>query len=177
MLQHVEPVVRGAISSAAVVLPARRRVALERWLRGRAEAGQLARADVVVVSFGNSGRTWLRVLLSRFYQARHGLERLVILDFDNLHRRERAIPRVLFTHDNYARDYTRQADRTALYRDRRLVLLARDPADVAVSGSTSGATACAAPRSGSTATRSASIRPCPSSSPTRGGACRGWCGS
>src|SRR5690349_15456591 len=133
MLQHVEPAVREAISAAAVVLPAPRRIALERWLRGREEARRLARADVVVVSFGNSGRTWLRVLLSRFYQTRHGLPRLGVLDFDNLHRRDPAVPRVLFTHDNYARDYTGQADRADLYRGKRLVLLARDPADVAVS--------------------------------------------
>src|SRR3954454_22357143 len=100
VLRHLEPAVREAISAAAVVLPAPRRVALERWLRGREEAGKLARADAVVVSFGNSGRTWLRVLLSRFYQTRHGLPRLGIIEFDNLHRRNPAIPRVLFTHDN-----------------------------------------------------------------------------
>jgi hypothetical protein len=132
-LPSLEPVLREAVSAAAVVLPARRRVALERWMRGRAEAARLARADLVVVSFGNSGRTWLRVLLSRVYQTRHGLPRFGILDFDNLHRRDPAIPRLLFTHDNYLRDYAGLDDRAALYRGRRLVLLARDPADVAVS--------------------------------------------
>ena len=128
MLQHVEPVsVRGG-------RPARpRRVALERWLRGRAEAGQLARADAVVVSFGNSGRTWLRVLLSRFYQTRHGLPRLGILDFDNLHRRNPVDPARPVHARQLPGDYTGQADRAALYRGKRLVLLARDPADVAVS--------------------------------------------
>jgi len=133
MLRHLEPAIREADSAAAVVLPGPRRVALERWMRGREEAGRLARADPVVVSFGNSGRTWLRVLLSRFYQTRHGLPRLGVLDFDNLHRRNPAIPRVLFTHDNYLADYTGLTDRAALYRGKRLVLLARDPADVAVS--------------------------------------------
>ena len=133
MLQHLEPIIREAVSAAAAVLPAPRRVALERWMRGRAEAGRLARADAVVVSFGNSGRTWLRVLLSRFHQTRHGLRRFRVVEFDDLHRRDPAIPRLLFTHDNYLRDYAGLDDRAALYRGRRLVLLARDPADVAVS--------------------------------------------
>jgi len=54
-------------------LPKERKVAVERWLRGREQVGKLRRADCVVVSFGKSGRTWLRVMFSRFYQVKHGL--------------------------------------------------------------------------------------------------------
>jgi Sulfotransferase domain len=114
-------------------LPTDRRIRAERWLRGREQAKKLARADCVVVSFGKSGRTWLRVMLSRFYQLRHGLAERHLLGFDNLHLRNHAIPRIFFTHDNYTKDYTGHVDSKADYYDKKVVLLVRHPADVAVS--------------------------------------------
>ena len=114
-------------------LPEGKKVRIERRLRGREDFEKLARADCVVVSFGKSGRTWLRVMLSRFYQVRHGLARRHLLSFDNLHNKNSAIPRIFFTHDNYLKDYVKQADPKALYRDKKVVLMVRDPADVAVS--------------------------------------------
>lgn len=107
--------------------------ALERRLRGREEARKLGLADVVVVSFGKSGRTWLRVLLSRFYQVRYGLKSSAFIGFDNLNRKHGSIPRIFFTHDNYLRDYTGNRDSKADFYGKKVVLLVRDPADVAVS--------------------------------------------
>src|ERR671933_635635 len=109
-----------------------RRQRLERWLRGKEEFRKLRLADCVVVSFGKSGRTWLRVLLSRFFQLRYGLGRSAFVGFDNLHRRDARIPRVFFTHDNYLRDYTGNLDSRTDFHDRRTVLLVRHPAEVAV---------------------------------------------
>ena len=86
-----------------------------------------------MVSFGKSGRTWLRVMLSRFYQLRHGLAERHLIGFDNLHLRNSAIPRVFFTHDNYLKDYSPHGDSKADYEGKRTVLLVRHPADVAVS--------------------------------------------
>jgi hypothetical protein len=114
-------------------LPLEERIRAERRLRGREQARKLARADCVVVSFGKSGRTWLRVMLSRFYQLRHGLAERHLLNFDNLHLRNRAIPRIFFTHDNYTKDFTGHTDSKVDYYDRKVVLLVRHPADVAVS--------------------------------------------
>jgi hypothetical protein len=114
-------------------LPHERRIRLERWLRGRDQAQKLAKADVVVVSYGKSGRTWLRVMLSRFYQQRHGLREHALIGFENFHLHDRAIPRVFFTHDNYTKDYTGNAATKADYYGKKVVLLVRDPADVAVS--------------------------------------------
>jgi hypothetical protein len=54
-------------------LPQQQNIAGDRWLRGRQEFQKLTRADCVVVSHGKSGRTWLRVMLSRFYQQKHEL--------------------------------------------------------------------------------------------------------
>ena len=114
-------------------LPMEERIRAERRLRGREQATKLARADCVVVSFGKSGRTWLRVMLSRFYQLRHGLAERHLLNFDNLRLRNRAIPRIFFTHDNYTKHYTGHADSKIDYYGKKVVLLVRHPADVAVS--------------------------------------------
>jgi hypothetical protein len=124
---------REAIMLAVFYLPEERKRRIERWLRGREEARKLALADVVIVSFGKSGRTWLRVLLSRFYQLRYGLRTSAFLGFDNLNRKNKAIPRVFFTHDNYLRDYTGHTDTKLDFYDKKVVLMVRDPADVAVS--------------------------------------------
>jgi len=110
-----------------------RSLRLERWLRGREDFRKLQLCDAVVVSFGKSGRTWLRVLLSRVFQLQHGLDRRFILGFDNLHYRTGTAPRILFTHDNYVRDYTGHSDSKADFYHRKVILLARDPRDVAVS--------------------------------------------
>ena len=114
-------------------LPKERTRRLERWLRGREDYRKLRLADAVVVSFGKSGRTWLRVLLSRVFQLQHGLDERAILGFDNLHYRTGAAPKILFTHDNYLRDYTGRRDSKADFYDRKVIFLARDPRDVAVS--------------------------------------------
>ena len=114
-------------------LPEERRVRIERWLRGHEDFRKLALADCVIVSFGKSGRTWLRVMMSRFYQVRHGLAQRHLLAFDNLHNKVPAIPRIFFTHDNYLKDYTQEYGTKAAYRDKKVVLMVRDPADVAVS--------------------------------------------
>ena len=57
-----------------------------------------------------------------------------MLGFDNLHKANAGIPRVFFTHGNYLRDYTgRGYDSKVDFRGKKIVLLVRDPRDVAVS--------------------------------------------
>jgi len=124
---------RRLIVSAAFFRPESERIALERRLRGKEEARKLALCDAVIVSFGKSGRTWLRVMLSRFYKTKHGLASDQLLGFDNLHKQNPAIPKLFFTHDNYLKDYTGHADSKIDYYGHKVILLARDPRDVAVS--------------------------------------------
>lgn len=124
---------REVILKSTFFLPPDRHRNLERRLRGKEELRKLGRADLVVVSFGKSGRTWLRVLLSRFFQLRYALNDTALIGFDNLHARDRRIPRVFFTHDNYLRDFTGNSDDKRDFYDKRTVLLVRHPADVAVS--------------------------------------------
>lgn len=124
---------RQAGAFAATVFPIRYKIRAERYLRGWEEHRLLRDSDIVVVSFGKSGRTWLRVLLSRFYQLRYRLPAASLLHNDSLHRLNAAIPRVLFTHDNYLADFTGTAGSKSDYAGKRIVLLIRHPADVAVS--------------------------------------------
>jgi len=124
---------RAASLLAAATRSPEERLMLERRLRGEEEFRKLQRADAVFVSYGKAGRTWLRVLISRVYQVRHGLSEGNLIGFDNLHWKVRAIPKLLFTHDNYLKDYTgNQADKRDYY-DHKVALLVRHPADTAVS--------------------------------------------
>ncbi len=134
LLQSVnKKLTRFVVLKPLFFLPEERKLAVERWLRGREQFRKLRRADCVVVSFGKSGRTWLRVMLSRFYQVKHGLSERYLIGFDNLHYKNRAIPKIFFTHDNYVKDYTGNADNKADYYGKKVILLVRNPADVAVS--------------------------------------------
>ncbi|HVP31699.1 MAG TPA: sulfotransferase domain-containing protein [Myxococcota bacterium] len=117
----------------ASFLPAERRIALDRRLRGREEYRKLRLADAVVVSYGKSGRTWLRVMLSRYLKLVYGLRGERLLGFDNFHRRDARIPRIFFTHDNYLRDYRGDERSRRDFADKRVVLLVRSPQDTAVS--------------------------------------------
>lgn len=120
------------LEHAGRLLPEARRFPTERRLRGWLDQQRLNRADYVIVSFGKSGRTWLRVMISRIYQRRHGLSDDLI-EYSNYHRANAALPRVLFTHDNYLRDYTGHGGRKAAYTGKRILLLVRHPADITMS--------------------------------------------
>lgn len=124
---------REVIVGALCFLPRRRSIRLERWLRGWQEHGKLKAADCVIVSFPNSGRTWLHVLLLRYFQNARGYEGAHFTDLDALCDLDPAVPLIHFTHDNYLRDYTGDGAGKTAYRGRKVVLLVRDPADVAVS--------------------------------------------
>jgi hypothetical protein len=117
----------------AFFLSEARRIRFERWLRGREETRRLQRADVAIVSFGKSGRTWLRVMISRYYQLVYGIPERALLGFDNYHRRNASIPKIFFTHDNYIKDYTGEYDSKASFYGKKVVLMVRNPKDIAVS--------------------------------------------
>jgi hypothetical protein len=124
---------RHILVSLCFWLPRGRRKSLERWLRGREEYLRLQSADWVLMSWGKSGRTWLRVMLSRVYQLKGGLSEDILLDFDNLRKLDSSLPAVFFTHNNYLKDYTGNYESKEHFLGKKIVLLVRDPIDVAVS--------------------------------------------
>ena len=133
MADRARVVVRHIIMLLCFWLPAERRKKIERWLRGREEFKKLEKSDWVLMSWGKSGRTWLRVMLSRVYQLKGGLNAHELLDFDNLKKQDPRLPAVFFTHNNYLRDYTGNWESKEHFRGKRIVLQVRDPRDVAVS--------------------------------------------
>ncbi len=126
-------VTRHILLSLLFFLPRERRIALERRWRGKEEYRKLQLADWVLISWGKSGRTWFRVMLSRFYQIKYQLPADRLLEFDNLHHRCPNVPKVFFSHNNYLKDYLNVKEELTHFRGKKVVLLVRDPRDVAVS--------------------------------------------
>lgn len=106
---------------------------LERWRRGREDHWKFRRCDYVFASYGKSGRTWVRVMVSRYYQLAYRLPDRIIMGFDNFHKLDRRVPKIFFTHDNYLRAYLGHPDSHQDFYRHKTVLLVRKPQDVAVS--------------------------------------------
>jgi hypothetical protein len=126
-------VIRDLAVKAAFFLPEDKRRAFERRLRGRQELRKLDAADAVVVSYGKSGRTWLMIMLVHYYQTKFKIGSRPHRTFRKLREFDRRVPNIFFTHDNYVKDYSETGDSKDVYRGKKVVLLARHPADTAVS--------------------------------------------
>lgn len=124
---------RQLISYGSVALPHDTGVRFERWFRGYEEKMKLDASDGVVASFGKSGRTWVRVLLWRYFAKKNGYASDSISGFDEFRNRHANVPVLFFTHDNYLKDYLGHDRKSDIYRDLPVVLLVRDPRDTAVS--------------------------------------------
>lgn len=129
----IKKINRFIVTKSVFFLPEERRLDIERRHRGWEQYRKLRKADCAIASYGNSGRTWLRVMISRFYQARFGFDKPRLINFDNFHRRNADIPVMFFTHDNFIKDYTGNVDNKSDFYGCRTVLLVRNPADVSVS--------------------------------------------
>ncbi len=125
--------VRVLASYASRALPRETSVRVERWLRGWEEARKLPHADGVVISYAKSGRTWFRVLVSRYFAKKYGLPEGKTMEFDEFHRVNPAIPVLFFSHDNYLKDYEGHDRKAELYGRAKVILMVRDPRDTAVS--------------------------------------------
>ncbi len=125
--------IRALLRSPLSLLPRSARVSLTHALRRRKELRRARACDLVVLSRAKSGRTWLRTLLSRLYQERFGLPEAQLLEFDNFHKQDPAVPKILFTHGRYLAERIEASGRRRALRDQKLIFLVRHPCDVAVS--------------------------------------------
>ena len=105
-----------------------------RWKRDLRDAAWLTSADVVLVSYPKSGRTFVRAMLARLYQLKFGIDERTLLEFPVVERGPPDAPRILFTHagDTLRSPVEIDVD-AAAYSGRKIILLARHPGDVAVS--------------------------------------------
>ncbi len=105
-------------------------------LRGRRERLERAPAEVVIVSFPKSGRTWLRLLLGKVLCDHYGLPETELLDTFALSQRA-GLRATMFSHDGASNTEARHLRRLRRdkreYAGKRVVFLRRDPRDVAVS--------------------------------------------
>jgi len=124
---------RWLVQFISIFLPEEKGRTLERKRRGREEFRKLKAADYVFASYAKSGRTWVRVMLSRYYQIAHGIPEALMMGFDNFHKKNPDVPKIFFTHDNYLREYTGNVDNRKDFYEQKVVLLVRRPQDVAVS--------------------------------------------
>ncbi|MCA3554825.1 sulfotransferase domain-containing protein [Aestuariivirga sp.] len=125
--------VREIISHGSFVLPRGVGIRFERWFRGYEEVKKRDAADAAIVSFGKSGRTWVRVLLWRYLARKNGYAGGSISGFDEFRDRRPGVPVLFFSHDNYLKDYLGHDRKAEVYAGLPVVLLVRDPCDTAVS--------------------------------------------
>jgi len=121
------------VRAISVFLPEEKAHDLQRWRRGREEFWKYNHCQYIFASYGKSGRTWVRVMISRYYQLVYKLPDNILMGFDNYTRLNRDIPKIFFTHDNYLRGYTGNVDSKKDFYKKKTVLLVRNPRDVAVS--------------------------------------------
>ena len=115
------------------VLPKERRKHLERRFRGKRELKYLNNVDCICISYGKSGRTWVRLMLMAYYQRKHGIPLDPHMRWVKLRSRARGMPRLRFSHDNYIKDVGDLDGSKEIYRGKKIVLIVRHPADVSVS--------------------------------------------
>lgn len=138
MLQVGDGVKKWAVLAPTAILPRAWRVAVRKEGLARLEVGKALRTDLLIIGHPKSGNTWLRVMMSRLYQVRHGIPASVIVTSDELARRNPAIPRISATNGTYSyegavgRLLAPDAPDSPL-RHKPILLLARNPCDIAVS--------------------------------------------
>jgi hypothetical protein len=119
-------------------LPAAARVALRRRWLGRLEYAKAERARMLIIGHPKSGNTWLKVMISRLYQIRHGLPANRLINTDELARKHPEIPRLAASNGYYSYEgvigeaLAPDAPDGPL-RHKPVLLIARNPLDIAVS--------------------------------------------
>lgn len=97
-----------------------------------------ARPEVLVLSVGKSGRTWLRVLVNKYLSLRFGVE----FSLDDLHQSDKRIPSIGYEHEHWSHHalaswHERLRGKflvpPAMLRRKRVIVVYRDPRDVVVS--------------------------------------------
>jgi hypothetical protein len=118
---------------SAFLLPLDQRERLtKRWLFDF----ELGRAPIVFVSAAKSGRTWIRVMLSKVWQDRYQAPSDQMIHFDNYHRHDARIPIILWSHSftggrgNPTKMIRRASQK---FKEKKLIYLFRNPRDVVVS--------------------------------------------
>lgn len=90
-------------------------------------------ADVALVAYAKSGRTWLSVMISHIAHQKFGTPAELLISGSEFHAANPQLPRFFLTADNFASARMDERALLALYQQRKVILLVRDPRDIAVS--------------------------------------------
>jgi len=123
---------------ATAPLPANWRVAVRRHFLSRLELGKARRAGLIIIGHPKSGNTWLRTMISHLYHARHGIPDSLVIKSDELARRNPAVPRFtatngIYSYEGSVGDALDPDSPDPILQDKPVILLARNPCDIAVS--------------------------------------------
>ena len=114
-------------------LSTEQRKQIERRFRGKRELKYLRNTDCVCISYGKSGRTWIRLMIIAYFQRKYGMPLNPHTRWVRLRSGARGMPQLRFSHDNYIKDTGGLDDSKEFYRGKRIALIVRHPADVSVS--------------------------------------------
>ncbi len=90
----------------------------------------IAASDAAVVSFQKSGRTWLRLMLGKVLEEQYKIKKLRLdTEYMTLFK---SLPNVLFSHGGCTKN-NNTLDFRKVFKDKKVVVLARDPRAVIVS--------------------------------------------
>lgn len=125
---------RAAVLGATAWLPRALRVRARRSSLGVLQRSQARQADAVIIVHPKSGGTWLRVMLFRLFQRKYDLPARRVMKTDELQRFNPALPRFIVSNGHYTYEAAlREVLSAEPTDDKRLILLARHPCDIAVS--------------------------------------------
>jgi len=129
---------KALIIAPTALLPRPLRVAVRKRRLGNLEVDIARRSQLIIIAHPKSGNTWLKVMLTRLYSLRHGIAPEDFAKYPSLADRNPAIPRFAATNGWYS--YERAiGDRLqpeapdSELKHKPVVLLARNPLDIAVS--------------------------------------------
>lgn len=124
--------------AATTPLPTKLRVRLRRNWLAKLELGIAKRANLLMIAHPKSGNTWLKVMLSRLYQERFNLPDNLLNKSDEYSRKHSEIPRLAasngyYSYEGIIGDDLNIDNPDSSLRDKPIVLIARNPIDIAVS--------------------------------------------
>ena len=129
---------KALIIGPTALLPRRLRVAARKRRLGKLEVDIARRSQLIIIAHPKSGNTWLKVMLTRLYSLRHGISAEDFGRYPSLADRNPAMPRFAATNGWYS--YERAIGDTlqpgapdSPLRHKPVILLARNPLDIAVS--------------------------------------------
>lgn len=137
-MQLSDGVKKGLILLPTYPLPTSWRVSLRRKYLARLELAKANRARMLIIGHPKSGNTWLKVMLSRLYQVRHGLPADRLINTDELARKHPDIPRLAasngyYSYEGVIGDALAPGAEDSPLRHKPVLLIARNPCDIAVS--------------------------------------------